>query len=249
MESQSAISLTTALTNLQNGNKVRRVKSDGRYTPTKKSVIVNWGNSNPPRWDYVDKNLLNLPEKVEIAANKLKTLSTLSEVPEVNIPLFTTEREEATEWVNEGATVICRTKLNAHSGAGIFVASREEDIVHARLYTKYIKKKKEFRVHVFQGKVIDIQQKKARTGIRVDYTVRNFNNGWVFCRDDIEYSEELIQQAIKAVEVLGLDFGAVDIVYNQHQNKYFVLEVNSAPGLEGTTLQRYVESINEYFLA
>jgi D-alanine-D-alanine ligase-like ATP-grasp enzyme len=36
-----------------------------------------------------------------------------------------------------------------------------------------------------------------------------------------------------------LDFGAVDIIYNAKRNECYVLEVNTAPGLEGTTVEKY----------
>lgn len=249
MASQSATHLATSLTEKEE-RRVRRVKSDGRYAPTAKSCIVNWGNSSGPLWDYSNSRILNIPEAVARATNKLTTLQHFAwNTENLNYPEFCTDVEVAKGWINDGSTVVCRTLLNAHSGAGIFLASREEDIVaDAKLYTKYIKKKKEFRVHVFRGRVIDVQQKKARTGVDVNYAIRNTRGGWVFCREDLEYSNELLDQAILAVTSLGLDFGAVDLVYNQYHNKYYVIEVNSAPGLEGTTLNKYVESIHGYFL-
>lgn len=53
-------------------------------------------------------------------------------------------------------------------------------------------------------------------------------------------------EAIKAVNALGLDFGAVDIVTEKNTGIPYVLEVNTAPGNEGTTTQKYVDSIIEY---
>jgi D-alanine-D-alanine ligase-like ATP-grasp enzyme len=44
-----------------------------------------------------------------------------------------------------------------------------------------------------------------------------------------------------AVNHLGLDFGAVDMIYNAKRNTYYVLEVNTACGLAGETLNKYVE--------
>ena len=49
--------------------------------------------------------------------------------------------------------------------------------------------------------------------------------------------------ALNAIEDLQLDFGAVDVVVSGYSGGAFVLEVNSAPGLEGTTVQKYVEAI------
>ena len=53
---------------------------------------------------------------------------------------------------------------------------------------------------------------------------------------------ELRTTAEHAVEALGLDFGAVDIMY--HENTFYVLEVNTAPGLTRTrTLEAYANEI------
>ena len=37
----------------------------------------------------------------------------------------------------------------------------------------------------------------------------------------------------------GLTFGAIDVIWNEHQQKAFVLEINTAPGIEGTTVEKY----------
>ena len=42
---------------------------------------------------------------------------------------------------------------------------------------------------------------------------------------------------------VGLKIGAVDIIWNELENKCYVLEINTAPGLEGTTLVKYTEAI------
>ncbi len=53
--------------------------------------------------------------------------------------------------------------------------------------------------------------------------------------------------AIACMQVLGLCFGAVDVLYNEKQNKAYVLEVNSSPGLSGEeTLKRYTEEFKRY---
>lgn len=160
---------------------------------------------------------------------------------EVSTPEFTEERSTAETWIAEGKVVVARTKLNAHSGAGIVLAARIEDLVDAPLYTTYIKKAQEFRVHIAFGQVIDVTQKRKRTDFEgeVNYAIRNHQNGWVYCREDLTEPEDLRNQAVAAIESLGLDFGAVDIIYNKHYNKCYVLEVNTAPGCEGTTVEAY----------
>jgi glutathione synthase/RimK-type ligase-like ATP-grasp enzyme len=56
---------------------------------------------------------------------------------------------------------------------------------------------------------------------------------------------QLQEAAIRTVEILGLDFGAVDIIWNKKQDRYYVLEVNTAPGLEGETVVRYANAFKE----
>ena len=116
----------------------------------------------------------------------------------------------------------------------------------APLYTKYVKKADEYRIHVFDGNVIDIQQKRKRQEVpndEINYQIRNACNGWVFCRDNVHCPAECLALARRAVAVLGLDFGAVDIGYNRSSTAAVVYEVNTAPGLEGTTLDKYHEAI------
>jgi hypothetical protein len=126
----------------------------------------------------------------------------------------------------------------------------EEDLVehNAPLYVKYLKKKYEFRVHVFCGEVIDYVEKKAkldRDPSTFNEYVRSHANGWMFCRDGVYHSDGVKAEAVKAVSALDLDFGAVDVII--HEGLPYVLEVNTAPALEGTTLERYAYAINSKF--
>ena len=178
-----------------------------------------------------------------IASDKIKTLECFK-LNEVSHPEWTLNYDDAINWVTAGHVVFCRTLTRAHSGRGIVIARSAQELVHAPLYTKYIKKKKEFRVHVFRNQVIDLQEKRHSTNSPdSDFLIRNHANGFVFCRDDIIEPTDLRTTALSAVAALGLDFGAVDIIYNAHYDKCYALEVNTAPGLEGTTLESYSKAI------
>ena len=179
-----------------------------------------------------------------LASNKINTFSRWAR-SNVSCPDWTTDHSTASTWIAEGKTVFARTQLQGHSGSGIVIASNPDELVRAPLYTKYIKKKKEFRVHVFNKEVIDIQEKRRSMGSDAGFLIRNHANGFVFCRDDIVEPADLRDVAIQAVTSLGLDFGAADIIYNEHYNKCYALEVNTAPGLEGTTLQSYINKFKE----
>lgn len=215
--------------------------------------VLNWGNSSP--FDQLNNcNLLNSPVSVGYASNKHNFFKRLNDV--VNLPEYTTDRQQAHSWLEEGAKVVVREKLTGHSAEGLVLISEQDDWErynhqNAKLYTKYIPKIDEYRVHVFNGEVIDIQKKSIPRGIsrdRVNFQVRSHANGFIFTRGNItEIPKDIEPQCVTAIKELGLDFGAVDVIYNRHRNKSYLLEVNTAAGLEGTTLQNYANAISKYF--
>ena len=177
----------------------------------------------------------------------------LTKFKEHDVPTveFTSDRNVAADWVRSGC-VFCRTLLRSSEGKGIVVATTPEELVPARLYTKYFKKKTEYRVHVFDGRVIDVQEKRKRKGVPDDARntkIRNLRNGYVFCRDGIDEPDGLRDLAIRATNALGYTLGAVDIAYNAHYNRLVVLEVNANPGMQGMTLDNYSTAIAEWYQA
>ncbi len=215
----------------------KRTKADKRLK--RDVVLVNWGRSdlNVRGLPY---KVLNASDKIIRATNKLQCLQRLHEAGVSSVE-FTTNREQVRRWLQEGHTVYGRQLLNASQGRGIIILKPEEtrDIPHCPLYTKGVLKSHEYRVHVFGNKILDVTKKRRRNSIdRSDY-IKNLSNGWVYCRDGIEIPENLLECAKKAVAGLGLDFGAVDLLYRKGQP--YVLEINTAPGLQGTTLTKYTE--------
>ena len=205
-------------------------------------VIINWGSSGV---SDTNATVINPASAVSVAANKISSLMAF-EASGVDHPDYTTDKDKATGWIEQGFKVVCRTLLTAHSGQGIVVAGSLGELVDAPLYTKYIRKQKEFRVHVFSSKILDIQEKRRSSSVDDHHPyIRNHANGYVFCRGDINEPDDLRGVAISAVDALGLDFGAVDVVWNEAQDKCYVLEVNTACGLEGSTVNKYVNAIKE----
>lgn len=228
--------------------KVIQLRTDGsKYVPKQHHTIVNWGRSTNPFGDIPNLRIINHPNSVLLATNKLRTFQAFKEREFPHVPEWTTERDVAASWIGEGGVAVCRTVLNGHSGRGIVVAETMDQLVAAPLYTRYVKKLKEFRCHVAFGNVVDVQEKRRRAGAdeAADSKIRNHQTGWVYCRENIVEPEDLRQIAVTALAALGLDFGAVDIIYNQKQNRCYVLEINTACGLEGTTLKNYVNVIVE----
>jgi len=216
------------------------------YDAKRNDVIVNWGNSTPPHFRWMEQDL-NKPQAIALASNKLNTFLEYRTKSFKDVPDWTTNPNEAQHLLDLGIKVYCRTSLMGHSGRGIVICERGDRLPIAPLYTFHTKHKYEYRVHVFKDKVLDVQMKRKRNGSLGGSGIRNHANGWVYTRAEILPSEELLSSSIKAVKLLGLDFGAVDIGHRLIDNKLFVFEVNTAPGLEGTTLDKYSKAIYNYY--
>lgn len=232
---------------------IKKVRANGNYYHYPNHTIINWGNSTLPSWfnSSLKHKWLNLPENVAKATNKLSTFVLLKQ-HNVSIPEFTTDFTVAKAWAkDEGKIVVARSTLTGNSGAGIYIIdpSSEEDYDYTRnfpLWTKHLRHKFEYRVHVFKETVLDVTQKKKKSGEQnVDQYVRSHKKGWVFCRENIIVPDIVLEEALKAVTALKLDFGAVDIGYREREDKAFVFEVNTAPGIEGITLEKYIGALNE----
>lgn len=236
---------------------MKRIKRENsKFRPRANKTVVNWGCSKLP--NLAPCTILNKPEAVALAANKLAFFKRLEafnneqeEEAQVRYPTFTTERQTAEAWLEDKGSVVCRTILNGNSGAGIVLVEPEmggDGIVDAPLYTQYVPKKQEYRIHVFQGDVLDIQRKARCKDVadeNVNWKIRNHDNGFIFAREGFECPQDVIDQAVRCVNALGLDFGAVDMIYNDKQQKAYVIEVNTAPGLTGTTLENYTNKFKE----
>lgn len=224
-------------------------KTSTKYQPRWTDYVINWGCSKEWPW-------INLNSKVGHATcvNKLKFFQVIDEhnkqeyTNSINIPEWTTDTQVASNW---DTMYLARTKLDGHSGDGIIICEPNDEVMpNAPLYVKYKKKRHEYRVHFFKSKasgevkVIDVTQKKKRKGAEnLDTKIRNHQNGWIYAREDITEPDDLRAQALLTASVVDLDFGAVDLIWNEHENKCYVLEVNTAPGLTGTTLNMYTQAI------
>lgn len=217
--------------------------------------VINWGSSQITR-DIPMGDVLNQPESVARASNKLETFKALS-LAGMSVPEWTEDPDEAKLWLigHREFDLVVRHKLNGHSGDGIEIEKSKDwenavphDFPIAPLYTKYIKKKEEYRIHVFQGDAFFVQRKARKLDVpkeNVNWKVRNLAGGFIFAHKDVEVDDIARREAVAAVAALALDFGAVDIIHGT-DGKFYVLEVNTACGLEGETLAKYVQKFEAF---
>lgn len=115
-------------------------------------------------------------------------------------------------------------------------------------FTSMIPVAKEFRIWAFRDRHLGTYEKVMERPEEYQKYGRNHGQGFAFRRlkGGVEGGLELASQALTA---LGLDFGAADVVQDR-TGKLYVLEVNTAPGIESpsrTCAQRLVSSIERWY--
>lgn len=248
IQSESAVLLTDPLEAI-------RVYPDRKYRPATDDFIINWGNSHEPNWaSEINRvpgvRVLNHWDNVALAINKKKAFP-IFKAAGVSSVRFTTSPEVVKDWLEDHHVVFARTKVKSMLGQGIVIMKNPEDLVEAPLYTRFIPNCSEYRIHVANGKVIDRQQKRRMvTGEwankEPDPFVRAEANGWTFARKDVHMPKVVEEEAIKALRALELDFGGCDVLYSKKDDKAFILEVNTAPGIvENYGLEAYTQAFKE----
>ena len=222
----------------------KRIRREGSlFKGGQDKTVINWGALAIP--EEVQKcRIINTPEQIRCVSNKLEFFRSYSHRFR-SVP-WTVNQNEAEDWYMGGATVVARTALSGSGGLGIvFCREGEERLVSAPLYTRYIPKKHEYRVHFMNGEIIDYQRKALNPDFNqeeVDWRLRNLENGFIFVRGDVTLPPDVLRQAEVCAHAVDLTFGAIDLIFNEKAGRAYVLEVNSAPGLMGTTVARYANA-------
>lgn len=224
--------------------KAKRITHEkSRFKGSPKKVVINWGSSELP--PEVGKcKVLNPPKIVKTMTDKLSFFKSMDQT--CRLPPFTDDPNQAKQWLKEGYDVCARTILNSHSARGLVLLHPNDRFVSAPLYTRYVPKLHEYRVHCVGDEVVDVQRKAARSEFdgEVNWQIRNLDNGFIYAREGVKPAKDVLFQASKCFLKSGLDFGAVDVIYNQEGRHAYVLEINTAPGLEGQTIENYAQAIN-----
>lgn len=233
---------------------VKRLKHHDSQVNVAGMAIINWGSTQ--LHTEHGATYFNSPEVVASVVNKLEFFQLVSETddtihgtnePNPRIPEWTTSSERVRHDLeaHPDRKWLARTILNGHSGAGIRVVTNPLDIPPAPCYTRYIGKKNEYRVHFVGSPEPIFTQRKA---LRSDYhpqpnwLIRSHDNGFKFVHGPSlgTVPGDVVVEARRAFVLSGLDFGAVDVIWTG--KKAYVLEINTAPGMEGTTVEKYAEA-------
>lgn len=247
--SDSAKELVNSLgaTRLRNFDGSHFWKRNRKVELKKGDIVVCWGDSFPADIDGVRiLNGADIPNKFEAAITMINAGIQTIQVMRPERFNSVLRSGNFDQWFGR--------KFN-HIGGN--------DILHGHVknpdyYVQRLRLTNEFRVHSFLNKSIRAGTKGLREGFCLDHSrangqelaspwVRSYDGGWRVIYDGFQSKKVpgLRELAHKAVKSLGLDFGAVDI--GQDASGYlYVLEVNRGPGLEGGSIDAYVNAIKKW---
>lgn len=244
------------------------------------SHIIRWGNAEEIQRLYSTpgktlrfRTEINDRAAVALASSKFRALRAM-QAAGVPVPRAARVSEEAIFEGRAGLNYPIFARRFHHCRGQDIVILRERTTTlfpasfrgpHYRpdYYVEYVKPAKEYRIHVFRGTIIIAQKKffsesylarqHPEPEIRDEAEfIRNDEHGWRFyeVKDFNNVPEAVRNASISAVDALGLDFGAVDVIsYGRDENgkrKAAVLEVNTAPGLMEANEQIYVQNLRSY---
>ena len=218
------------------GHKALIVYPNRSYVCKEGDVVIGWGCSKQPNWHHTlgkASKVLNLWANIENSIDKKKAF-VLFEQGGVRVPERTTKEITVGVWLGQGSTVVGRHSVRGMKAKGIEIIKNPADFQECKLYTKFIPNTKEFRVYVFQDKIIDVLEKRKENGSNDPGYVRSEENGWVFCRQHVTLPIDCGIQARKACKAVGLHFAGVDVLYSKDDHKAYVLETNTCPDIFGT---------------
>lgn len=139
------------------------------------------------------------------------------------------------------------------AGSGFWLCRSEGECHEARRlgathFMEYVANAREFRVHVAFGKSIKLTEKIHASRWDDTSPVRSHAHGWhQMTPQPNAHKVSLRRYAKQAVEAVGLQWGAVDILMREGPTgpEFFALEVNSAPCLTDPntdTCERYAQA-------
>lgn len=233
-------------------------------------LVVNLGTTEEFTFQG---DILNTPSMVRAASNKRRARITFQDAGVPSPTLFLCTRDI----LANNLPVIGRTSYH-RKGRGFWFCKTRRDLERAvsagaTHFLEFIDKTREYRIHTFiKSNSQEIPQTERTSenyiSIKISEKVwqggsesqsnrpqKNHEFGWSFLGQQNRRAEELdvVRYAAKqAIASLGMDFGAVDVMYKLRTKKPFVLEVNSTPSMSDNNAntctiyaQRIIKLLND----
>lgn len=201
--------------------------------------IINWGNHIFRDDGYFS---LNVPSAIARTSHKT-TARKILQKHHARVPKtwFFDVGTKLLDGVDVDFPLIARPPKHER-GRNFFVLNnihdfekiRRENDLQEWYFSEIFNKTHEFRVHAAHGKILLINEKPFVKGNLLSEMQVN-RDDWRALRWS-EFRQNICEAALKAVEILGLDYAAVDVMYNSRNDSLAICELNTDPdvGVEYT---------------
>jgi len=194
--------------------------------------IINWGNHIFKDDGYFD---LNKPSAISRTSHKTNARKILQNAG-IKVPrtYFWDESNQLVEGIDVEFPLIARPPKH-EKGKNFFALYNIEDLeklycknsgnIQDWYFSEIFEKTDEYRVHVAHGKVLLVNEKSFVHGNLMQTVAVNDGDWYVLGWQ--KFNKDLCRESIKAAEVLGLDYAAVDIMYNSKNKTFAICELNT----------------------
>lgn len=203
-------------------------------------IIVRWGNRIAI--DLTNSIVYNQCGSITLATNKKRSREIFIE-NNLNCPKLI-NKDNIT---NEDLPIIARPLVHSKGKNFIVLNSFADFLEHYNqnnnnwYYSAFVNKKQEFRLHVAHNRILNYLEKPKPADGNIAWN-RALNEDPFVNIKWSDYNKDICKLAIEAVNVLELNFGAVDIMLTE-DGKVYVLEVNTAGTLISSeySMERYAK--------
>lgn len=211
-------------------------------------VRVRFGSQIPHRRVDIDFNPISAIAKT---ADKMKMKAIFCNAGVRSPKYFTNSESGATAIMDGhlGDKIFFKTPFHSRGRGMVVYDSKESAVTQQKrgYFEESCISKREFRVHVMDGEAFHIDEKRPRDKSmkkRDRPMIKNMATGFKFRRPIEDFPDEVLTESIKAVQALGLVFGAADVGLNDEG--VWIYEVNTAPSLRTKTRKAYQKVLVKY---
>lgn len=214
----------------------------------KGSVLIRFGASKKSK-DENASIIINDLDAVKNNADKIKMKQIFKE-NDIPSPDFAPNTEEGRKYFQDNGYNVVYKKRYHRGGIGMElvpldqISKFEGEIYKGGILERRLNVKREWRIHACPKLNLTFSVEKRKRYDKIHEVIRN-NDNCVFKVDFAipENWNEALEMASKAVDIMGLDIGAVDLVWTG--KNYYVIETNSGPGMGEQTSQWYADTLTQ----
>jgi len=207
-------------------------------------ILIRYGNAQYSDKISKDTNINSRNSIIKMSA-KHHLSKFLARDPDLLSPIYYPHDYDTRLPINLTFPVLARKRTH-RAGNDIVYCENYCDIPEdVEFLVDFYPTSREYRVHVFNGEVIKIFRKYPINKETAHPYIRSSSFGWQYKKSKINQILEadlLVDTAIKVAKLVDAVFCGIDIAWSNKRNmgRWIIWEVNSAPALNGPSLQYYV---------